>query len=387
MKTVRIGFIPLVDAATLLVAVEKGFTVEESLDVQLVREVSWSNIRDKLAVGLFDAAHLLAPMAVASNLGLGHVKAPLISPISLAMNGNAITLSRELFLQLQEASGDRLSEPAVSAKALGRIVRKRAERGDEPLTFGMTFPFSTHNYELRYWLADGGIDPDEDVRLVVLPPPYMVESLTRGQIDGFCVGAPWSSLAVDADVGIILHFGCEIFSRAPEKVLAMRESAAAENPDVAAALVRAISRATAYVDDPTNRDDVVSLLARPDCIGVSHGAIRRTLAGQITLDSLGDARACEDYLIFGRNNSCRPDPRHAVWIYAQMLRWGQARFSTEFVKIAKAVYRPDLYDAAIGVQKASSQQLPDVVGAFSERDLDESRVDSYLSGFDIGLKI
>ncbi|MBL1257665.1 CmpA/NrtA family ABC transporter substrate-binding protein [Methylocystis sp. Sn-Cys] len=387
MKIVRIGFIPLVDAATLLIAVDKGFTAEEGLDVQLVREASWSNIRDKLAIGLFDAAHLLAPMAVASNLGLGHVKAPLVSPISLAMNGNAITLSRKLFLELQEASDDRLSDPAASARALGKIVRKRAEHGDEPLTFGMTFPFSMHNYELRYWLAEGGIDPDEDVRLVVLPPPYMVESLTRGQIDGFCVGAPWSSLAVDADVGIILHFGCEIFSRAPEKVLAMREAAAADDPDVAAALARAISRAATYVDDPMNRDDVVSVLARPDYIGVGHAAIRGTLAGRINLDSEGGARACEDYLIFGKNNACRPDPRHAVWIYAQMLRWGQARFSTELVEIAKAVYRADLYDAAIGVREVSSQSLPDVVGAFAGPDLDERDLDSYLNGFDIGSKI
>lgn len=387
MKTVRIGFIPLVDAATLLMAVHKGFAAEEGLDVQLVREASWSNIRDKLAIGLFDAAHLLAPMAVASNLGLGHVKAPLVSPISLAMNGNAITLSRKLFLELQDASKDRLSDPAISAKALKKIIRKRAEHGDEPLTFGMTFPFSMHNYELRYWLAEGGIDPDEDVRLIVLPPPYMVESLTRGQIDGFCVGAPWSSLAVDADVGIILHFGCEIFSRAPEKVLAMREAAAAEDPDVAAALTRAISRATTYVDDPTNRDDVVSVLARPDCVGVDHDAIRRTLAGRIKLDSEGGARARDDYLIFGKNNACRPDPRHAVWIYAQMLRWGQARFSTGLVEIAKAVYRPDLYDAAIGVQEASAQSLPDVVGAFAGPNLEASDVDSYLKGFAIGSKI
>jgi two-component system, oxyanion-binding sensor len=190
-EKLRIGFIPLVDATVLLVAVDQGFAAAEGLSVELVREMSWSNVRDKLNIGLFDAAHLLSPVAIASSLGIGHVRVPLVVPFNLGINGNAITVSRRLFAMLSNAADGDLSDPKVSARALARVIGERKARGFEPLTFGMTFPFSNHNYQLRYWMAAGGVDPDEDVRLVVLPPPYMVESLASGHVDAFCVGAPW----------------------------------------------------------------------------------------------------------------------------------------------------------------------------------------------------
>ncbi len=137
----------------------------------------------------------------------------------------------------------------MSARALARVVGERKARGADPLTFGMTFPFSHHNYQLRFWMAAGGVDPDEDVRLVVLPPPYMVESLASGHVDGFCVGAPWNSVAVDVGVGRILHFGCEIMARVSEKVLAVRESWANDNRTALAALIRALARAAEFIDD------------------------------------------------------------------------------------------------------------------------------------------
>ena len=212
----HIGFIPLVDAAALIVAVDKGFTAAEGLDVTLVREVSWSNVRDKLNIGLFDAAHLLAPVAIASSLGIGHVKVPIAAPFNLGLNGNAITVSPALHAAIMaEIDGDPL-DPMATALALSRVVATRRKSGSEPLTFGMTFPFSTHNYQLRFWMAAGGVDPDEDLRLVVLPPPYMVDSIASGQIDGFCVGAPWKSIAVDRGVGHILHFVSDILVRAAE---------------------------------------------------------------------------------------------------------------------------------------------------------------------------
>ena len=196
-EKLRIGFIPLADAAALLIAVDKGFCAAEGLDVELVREVSWSNVRDKLNIGLFDAAHLIAPIAIASSLGLGHIKVPIVAPFGLGVNGNAITVSPALHAALRDAADGDLLDPMVSAKALARVAAQRKARGADPLTFGMTFPFSTHNYHLRFWMAAGGVDPDEDVRLVVLPPPYMVESLQNGHVDAFCVGAPWNSVAVD----------------------------------------------------------------------------------------------------------------------------------------------------------------------------------------------
>ena len=218
MIELRVGFIPLADATALLIAVDKGFCAAEGLEVELVREVSWSNIRDKLNIGLFDAAHLIAPVAIASSLGLGHIKVPIIAPVGLGINGNAITVSPALHAAITDAASGELSAPLVTARALARVVAERKKRGAEPLTFGMTFPFSTHNYHLRFWMAAGGVDPDEDVRLVVLPPPYMVDSLVNKQVDGFCVGAPWNSSAVDKGVGHILHFMSEILKSAGEVI-------------------------------------------------------------------------------------------------------------------------------------------------------------------------
>ena len=263
-----IGFIPLVDASALIMAVDKGFTAAEGLDVTLVREVSWSNVRDKLNIGLFDAAHLLAPVAIASSLGLGHVKVPIVAPFNLGINGNAITVSPALHSAIAaELEGDRY-DPMATALALSRVVAKRRKSGAEPLTFGMTFPFSTHNYQLRFWMAAGGVDPDEDVRLVVLPPPYMVDSLANGQVDAFCVGAPWNSIAVDRGVGHILHFVSDILVRAAEKVLAIRQSWSEKNPEIVASLVRAAFRAAEYIEQHENRTEVARMLAHPDRIGV-----------------------------------------------------------------------------------------------------------------------
>jgi hypothetical protein len=226
----HIGFIPLIDAAALLVAVDKGFTKAEGLDVTLAREVSWSNVRDKLNIGPFDAAHLMAPIAIASSLGFGHVKVPLVASFNLGLNGNAITVSPALHAAiLREVEGDPF-DPMVTALALARVVAARRRSGAEPLTFGMTFPFSTHNYQLRFWIAAAGVDPEEDVRLVVLPPPYMVDSLAKRQVDAFCVADPWNSIAVDLGVGHILNFVSDILPRAVEKVLAVRQSWAERNP-------------------------------------------------------------------------------------------------------------------------------------------------------------
>src|SRR5213079_1534011 len=253
-ERLRIGFIPLADAAALLIAVDKGFCAAEGLDVELVREVSWSNVRDKLNIGLFDAAHLIAPIAIASSLGIGHVKVPIVAPFGLGVNGNAITVSPALYAAIAAAANGSIVDPIVSARALARVVAARKARGEEPLTFGMTFPFSTHNYHLRFWMAAGGVDPDEDVRLVVLPPPYMVESLANKHVDAFCVGAPWNSVAVDLGIGFILHFVSEILPRAAEKVLAFQSRTVREHPDILARLVRAHARAADFVEEVGNRD-------------------------------------------------------------------------------------------------------------------------------------
>jgi two-component system, oxyanion-binding sensor len=378
-----IGFIPLVDAAALIVAVDKGFAAAEGLDVTLVREVSWSNVRDKLNIGLFDAAHLLAPVAIASSLGLGHVKVPIAAPFNLGLNGNAITVSPALHAALMaEIDGDRFN-PMVTALALSRVVAARRKRGAEPLTFGMTFPFSTHNYQLRFWMAAGGVDPDEDVRLVVLPPPYMVDSLANGHVDAFCVGAPWNSIAVDRGVGHILHFVSDILVRAAEKVLAVRQNWSEKNPQIVAALVRAASRASEFIEQPQNRAEAARILAQPERIGVDADVVRRTLDGRLKISPDGTMRESNRYLLVGREEAARPDPMQAAWLYAQMVRWGQASISPEALQIAKSVFRPDLYDAALGLEGRPAS-ASDPVGAFAGPPFDAEDIAGHLAAFAIG---
>jgi ABC-type nitrate/sulfonate/bicarbonate transport system substrate-binding protein len=379
----HIGFIPLVDAAALIVAVDKGFTAAEGLDVTLVREVSWSNVRDKLNIGLFDAAHLLAPVAIASSLGLGHVKVPIVAPFNLGINGNAITVSPPLHAAIMaEIDGDRF-DPMVTALALSRVVANRRKSGAEPLTFGMTFPFSTHNYQLRFWMAAGGVDPDEDVRLVVLPPPYMVDSLASGHVDAFCVGAPWNSVAVDLGVGYILHFVSDILVRAAEKVLAIRQNWSERNPEVLAALIRAASRATEFIEQPQNRAETARMLAQPERIGVDAEIIQRSLDGHLKISPDGTMRKSSRYLLVGREGAGRPDPVQAAWLYAQMVRWGQTSFSQEALKTAKAMFRPDLYDAALG-GKGKPAEASDTIGAFAGPAFNADDIAGHLAAFEIG---
>jgi NitT/TauT family transport system ATP-binding protein len=376
----RIGFIPLVDAAALIVAVDKGFTAAEGLDVTLVREVSWSNVRDKLNIGLFDAAHLLAPVAIASSLGLGHVKVPIVAPFNLGLNGNAITVSPSLHAALmEEIDGDRF-DPMVTALALARVVEKRRKSGAEPLTFGMTFPFSTHNYQLRFWMAAGGVDPDEDVRLVVLPPPYMVDSLANGHVDAFCVGAPWNSVAVDLGIGHILHFVADILVSAVEKVLAVRQNWSEKNPGIVAALVRAHIRAAEFIEEPQNRSETARILGQPERIGVDADVIQRTLDGRLKIAPDGTMRESRRYLLVARENAARPDPVQAAWLYAQMVRWGQTTIKPDALKTAMGVFRPDLYDAASGRQPGAANPI----GAFAGPAFDPDDIQEHLAAFEIG---
>ncbi len=380
----RIGFIPLVDAAALIVAVDKGFTRAEGLDVELVREVSWSNVRDKLNIGLFEAAHLLAPVAIASSLGLGHVKVPIVAPFNLGINGNAITVSPALHAAIMAELDGAATDPMATAQALSRVVAARARTGAEPLTFGMTFPFSTHNYQLRFWMAAGGVDPDEDVRLVVLPPPYMVDSLASGHVDAFCVGAPWNSVAVDLGVGHILHFVSDILQSAAEKVLAIRQDWAEKHPDLVAALTRAHVQAAAFIENPANRAETAAILARPDRIGVSPEVLLRTLDGKLKISPDGTMRENGRYLLVGREDAGRPDPVQAAWLYAQMVRWGQAAISPDALKTAQAVFRPDLYDAAVGApEAANTAAAADVIGAFAGPSFNPQALAPYLAAFEI----
>jgi NitT/TauT family transport system ATP-binding protein len=248
----------------------------------------------------------------------------------------------------------------------------------------MTFPFSSHNYQLRFWMAAGGVDPDEDVQLVVLPPPYMVGSLASGHVDGFCVGAPWNSVAVEAGTGVILHFGSEILAHALEKVLAVRAGWAEQNTDAVLRLVRACRQAADYIEDDSNHPDVVEMLAAPHRLAVAPDVIRNTLGGRLNVASGGPMRTSNRYVLFARDGAARPDAVQAAWLYAQMVRWRQTPFSLEQLAEAEAVLRPDIYDAAIGKPSVTPSAPSDGIGAFAGPPFDPRDIVAHLSAWTAG---
>jgi ABC-type nitrate/sulfonate/bicarbonate transport system substrate-binding protein len=353
MTELVVGFIPLLDCAAIAVAHELGFAKKEGLDLTLVRESSWANIRDRLVVGHFDAAHMLGPMAVASTLGIGHVRVPVVAPFSLGLGGNAVTVSTALRREMlaYEAKvprGDGWPAAArVAGEALRRVVGARARSGMAPLTFGMVYPFSCHNYELRYWLAASGIDPDRDVRLVVIPPPLLDDSMMAGYIDGFCVGEPWNSVAADAGAGSVVLPTTAIWRRSPEKVLGCRADWAARHPDSLSALLRSLFHASSWCADPANHDALATLLAEPRYVGESRELLRRALAGRPVL-SKGEAPAEIDELFVPFAHAATfPWQSHALWFYSQMVRWGQTPWSDADLEPVRGTYRPDLYRSAL----------------------------------------
>ncbi|MBX5148367.1 ABC transporter substrate-binding protein [Rhizobium lentis] len=348
-KVLRAGFIPLVDASVLIAAAEFGFARKEGLTLDLVKDVSWANVRDRLAFRQFDIAHMLSPMPVASMLGLGSNPSPTIAPFSLGRGGNAITLSTRLFDRMRNDAG--LPEAAGAldhARALARVLAAMKTHGEPLLTFGVTYPFSSHNYEFRYWLAAGGIDPDKEVKLVVVPPPMTSDALAAGAIDGFCVGAPWNMVASERGVGRIVAAKQDIWPSAPEKVIGMRPDWAETHPETVSRLIVALDAAARWCDQPENHDVLAAALADPRYIAASVEIIRRVLAGEFSLDARGNRRVIANYFTFHSGFANYPRPSHALWIYSQMIRWGQAEASLNSARAAAFAYRPDLYRAALG---------------------------------------
>lgn len=389
-KVLRAGFIPLMDASVLIVAAELDFARKEGLTLDLVRDVSWANVRDRLAFRQFDIAHMLSPMPVASMLGLGSNPSPTITPFSLGRGGNAITLSLRLFERMQALTGlDEAASALDSARALASVLSDMRARGEQPPTLGMTYPFSSHNYEFRYWLAAGGIDPDRDVKLVVVPPPLTSDALAAGAIDGFCVGAPWNMVASERGVGRIVAAKQDIWPSAPEKVIGMRPDWAEANPETVSRLIVALDAAARWCDDGTNHDTLAALLAEPRYIAAPVGIIRRVLAGEFSLDAKGNLRTIPDYFVFHRDHANYPRPSQALWIYSQMIRWGQADFSEGGARTAAAAYRPDLYRAALGTANGPADADVRVEGVapgdrfMDDHIFDPDRIAAYVAAFPV----
>lgn len=373
LSDLRLGFIPLTDCAPLAAAHALGFFEEEGLNVELVREGSWATIRDKVTVGALDGAHMLAPMALAVTAsGEGEI----LAPLALNQNGSAVTVSTALAAAIAAVDPEALSQVPVTAAALAKVVAARRERGQGPLTFAVVFPYSMHNYLLRYWLAQGGIDPDRDVRLVVIPPPRMVERMRAGDVDGFCVGAPWNAVAEAEGLGRVLVAASQFWPGGPDKVLGVTAELARQRPDELRACLRAVMRGAAWADEAENREALVALLARPDRVGAAPAAIARVLESEV---------------IFHRDAAGLPRREHGLWFLSQMTRWGQIGAEHDLQALAARVYRPDLYrEAALSLGPILEPALafadaagPAQARLFDGRSFDPSAARAYAAGFAI----
>ncbi|MGL5448151.1 MAG: CmpA/NrtA family ABC transporter substrate-binding protein [Rhabdaerophilum sp.] len=361
---IRLGFMPLLDAAIPIIAAEMGFAEKHGIAIELVRETSWANIRDRLAIGHFEAAHALAPMPIAAALGLTPFEAPLIAPMVLGLGGNAITVSEALWSEMRlVAPSAHVNDPREMGLALRSVIAARAKAGLPPLVFAVVHPFSSHNYELRYWLAGCEIDPDRDMRIAIVPPPFMPDALASGRVDGFCVGEPWNTRAARLLVGRIILTKAAIWHNSPEKVLALNADWASAKSELANQLLMAMIEAARWCGAPENRAQLAALLGRPDRLDVPAADLLPALEGQIGMAD-GRTHAIPDMLVFADNQANMPWKDHALWYLAQMQRWGQTKPGPTEVARVLASFRPDLYRQAagrLGVSAPLADTQPDVM--------------------------
>ncbi|MGH6865359.1 MAG: CmpA/NrtA family ABC transporter substrate-binding protein [Methyloceanibacter sp.] len=340
------GFMPLLDSALLVAAKERGFAEGEGVDLTLLRETSWANIRDRLAVGHFQVAHMLAPMPIACNLGLTPLASRTIVPMALGLGGNAVSVSNALWGEMEKhgARGD--LDPARAGAALKTVVAPRANAKRTLLRFAVVHPHSGHNYELRYWLAACGIDPSREVEIVILPPPLMADALGAGTIDGYCVGEPWSTAAVVAGRGHIATVKAAIWKGSPEKVLGAQALWAGNHPEALTALLRAVYRSAVWCADPANREELAAILSRPTYVGRPAEWLLPALTGRIGVGD-GETVVVDEFFVPLAKAATFPWKSHALWLYTQMVRWGQIAHDKANESVARETYRPEFYRAAL----------------------------------------
>ncbi len=360
--SLTLGFIKLTDMAPLAIAKEKGFFEDEGLNITLEAQSNWKVLLDRVLSGEIDGAQMLAGQPIASTIGYG-TKGAIIAPIALDLNGNAITVSNAVWEAMKPglAATDGKPDHPISAAALKPVLESYADAG-KPFNFGMVFPVSPHNYELRYWLAAGGVNPGlysaddnsgqigADVLLSVTPPPQMPATLEAGTIDGYSVGEPWNQAAVAKGIGVPVISDDAIFHNNPEKVFGLTKDFAEANPNTVKALTKALIRAQMWLDanDNANRAEAVEILSRKDYVGADAAVIANSMTGTFEYEA-GDKRIEPDFNIFFRSNASFPYYSDAVWTLTQMRRWGQiaeAQPDAWYDQTARQVYRPDIYEIA-----------------------------------------
>lgn len=419
LEDLKFGFIKLTDMAPLAVAYEKGFFEDEGLYVTLEAQANWKVLLDRVIDGELDGAHMLAGQPLGTTIGIG-TKAEVITAFSMDLNGNAITVSNDTWEQmkpfLSKESDGKIVHP-IKADALKPVVQQYRDQG-KPFNMGMVFPVSTHNYELRYWLAAGGINPGyyapqsgdnsgqlkADVLLSVTPPPQMPATMEAGTIKGYCVGEPWNQQAVFKGIGVPVVTDYEIWKNNPEKVFGVSKAWAEKYPNTHIRVVKALIRAAHWLDENNNanRSEAVAMLSKSQYVGADKEVIANSMTGTFEYEK-GDKREVPDFNVFFRHNATYPYYSDAIWYLTQMRRWGQianAKSDDWYMDIAKEVYRPDIYQQAAesliedGVM--SAKDFPD----FNHEDgfrapqkhfiddivYDGHQPNAYLNKFAIGLK-
>ncbi|TNF07395.1 MAG: hypothetical protein EP323_03260 [Gammaproteobacteria bacterium] len=340
----NLGYMRLSDSAPLIVAQELGFYTKYGLDVTLHREVSWANIRDKLIAGSFDAAQMLAPMPLVITLGATGIRAPIVTGLILSLNGNGITLAPPLWEKMTELSENPLQTRDAKATANAFAAAQRDGGEKQPLTLATVHLFSTHTIQLRMWLKAGGLDPDHDVRIIVLPPEQMVDSLAQGVIDGFCVGEPWNSIAVAYGVGVLASTGFDVWNNAPEKVLGVLEDWHTHHPGTHLRLRLALMEACQWLADMNNREPIIELLSRPEHLDLPAHYLRPSLTGHIPQGRSDAPREQQNFHVFSRYNAGFPWRSQAELILHQcepML--GKTFDANRIASITQQCFRTDLY--------------------------------------------
>ena len=351
-RELKIGFLPLVDACLPILAQEHGFAEEEGLNLTFLKDVSWATVLDRLLYGHSDAAHMLAPLAIATTLGRGRPASPLVAPFVLGLNGNGITLATNLADSVWDAPG--FGDPIAVGTALAKEAEE-AKKSGKKLRFGVVHRYSSHNYKLRYWLAASGVRPDEDVEIVTVAPPFVADALANGEIDGACVGEPWNSVCVERNVGRIVLATAQIWRRGVEKVLAMREPILTQKRGEVEALIRAMRKAGKHFVDPANWERNARILAQSRYLDSDEKLIERSISDRLVLAHGGDPVHFPDFMFQYSEVANFPWVSQASWLYSQMVRWDHLEFESQDALKAASVFRPDVYRSAI---KSSADDLP-----------------------------
>jgi len=358
----KLGFIKLTDCAPLVIAKEMGYFKDEGLNVELEAQANWKVLLDRVISGELDGAHMLSGQPIGATIGFG-TEAHVITAFSMDLNGNGITVSNQIWEKMQKVD-KKLASPTpphpISADALKPLVKKAKDKGD-PLRMGMVFPVSTHNYEIRYWLAASGIHPgmytetdtrgmvDADVLLSVTPPPQMPATLEAGTIQGYCVGEPWNQQAVIRGIGVPVTTNYDIWKNNPEKVFGVSKDWADANPNTHKAVVKALIRAGKWLDGSMdNRKEAAKILSKKEYVGADEEVIANSMTGTFLFQKT-DKRAMPDFNVFYRYNATYPYYSDAIWFLTQMRRWGQItepKPESWYHETAKKVYKPEIYLAA-----------------------------------------